>query len=879
MKLDTLSENSIIIAPSYLHPFLRKKLLEHKNGVLNIAIFSLTTYLKRVTQKEYPSKQEILYTYRSILHKEIDLFPIFGYMFDSYEFLNTLYNFINELKIFHVCLDELPTQQTAHKELKQILEKLIHIDTEADHFRHVSSSLDDDLSHIYIQDIFFDTHEEEIKKVFLEKGAHLLELEKPQQEKHYLSAINKRQEIEACARIIIDQGINVNTCHISLCDTSYQPLIKQIFDRYQIPYTIVNEKSCNTVIENMILILQYIMNPSATTAFSLLKSPLFHITNFEALEEYLQLYQNDFDTPFVYIQQIDIHSKLLLETDIRKLKTLETKAEIARLESQQILQDLQATSIDESLEKAVHFLTKYADLRTKEERNDLQTIYQYFQDCHTYCHQYEDLSLLIDFLENNHGNNVIDHYQGVIIHSLTQLYPFGKDHFILGATQQHFPGFMSYGGIFDETYVQQTSFPALASRYDIFMQQIDKVLCLSPNTYVFYPIGNYEGKAYEAANEIEEWATKKATPYLFSHRYIKYDYPKTIQHSHALYLRKGQLHSSISSFELYARCPFAYFLRYGLSLQAFSAFQIDSNYVGNMNHFILEKIQKTYQKDYIHVDQTIIENIIAEEIHSLQSLFPRQKLVYQGLQTRLLDSMMQTLTRLKDFEENSLLTIHQNEYAFTQELPLANATILLHGKIDRIDVRSTKAIVFDYKSSARKLDENEVFKGLQLQLLTYAYIVKEQFKKDILGSFYISLKNENITYDAGKIQRRPIEYSENSQERLHLIWQKEHKLSGWIFDEQISDADITGTHLQGLTKKKDGSFGIRKLYDFEKIETYIKEVYNIVAGQILTGNIALTPSEKACTFCKYHSICRFHGRFHQKDTLIEHEAIWKGGAS
>ena len=82
------------------------------------------------------------------------------------------------------------------------------------------------------------------------------------------------------------------------------------------------------------------------------------------------------------------------------------------------------------------------------------------------------------------------------------------------------------------------------------------------------------------------------------------------------------------------------------------------------------------------------------------------------------------------------------------------------GKIDRIDIGKNEdgnyLRIIDYKSSAKDIDLNEVYAGLQIQLLTYMdAICKEE---DLLpaGILYFSLLEQIIKSDR-KLQEDEIE--------------------------------------------------------------------------------------------------------------------------
>ena len=65
----------------------------------------------------------------------------------------------------------------------------------------------------------------------------LLQDEEIPHERKFYHAVNKRQEIEGCAQYILRHEMKAEDVAITLADTSYIPLLEQIFTRYHIPYT------------------------------------------------------------------------------------------------------------------------------------------------------------------------------------------------------------------------------------------------------------------------------------------------------------------------------------------------------------------------------------------------------------------------------------------------------------------------------------------------------------------------------------------------------------------------------------------------------------------------------------------------------------------
>lgn len=257
----------------------------------------------------------------------------------------------------------------------------------------------------------------------------------------------------------------------------------------------------------------------------------------------------------------------------------------------------------------------------------------------------------------------------------------------------------------------------------------------------------------------------------------------------------------------------------------------------------------------------------------MQDVFPSLEKKLENVAQRILTSMTQTLGLLDDFEQHSILSPYLREKEFHYSIPLGDdISLALKGYIDRIDASDEFLCILDYKSSAKMLSEANVFSALQLQLLTYSIVCSKEFHKRVIGSFYVSLKNENIPYTAGKLSRRkPVTHLPSSKEEYEEIRHKAHRMNGWVMDSDIQALDDNGAHIVGVSQNKEGIIKPRKLYDLGSIERYFTKMYQMIGNRIINGDIRCLPMEEACMFCSYYEICRFKGIYAEKTQLVEVE--------
>lgn len=264
----------------------------------------------------------------------------------------------------------------------------------------------------------------------------------------------------------------------------------------------------------------------------------------------------------------------------------------------------------------------------------------------------------------------------------------------------------------------------------------------------------------------------------------------------------------------------------------------------------------------------------------MAAIYPSFQVQIDIIKKRMKHSIMKNLAYLNDMEEHSHLAPFKSEYEFWWELPLKEEIkIRLHGFIDRIDASSGYARIIDYKSSRKALTEKDVFAGLQLQLLTYALLVEQDFQKTMLGAYYFSMKNENIAIAAGKMTRRPVAYVPFGKDDYDEQQKASKKLRGWTMEKDVDIIDDDATHIYGIRQNKDGEIKARNTYALDVIKEHFFTIYQSIGSRLLQGDIDCTPTSDACMFCPYADICRFKGYPRVVEPIVEvDDTIYKGGA-
>lgn len=860
-----ITNNSIILAPSVLHKAIQKELLTGKKGCIGISIQTIENYLLSLVP--HPNNFDtILFQYHQCIKHVLPYISIYKDICDKDYFLQECMQFLDDLKFYKVSIDSLPQDSAEEKEINLILKTLYDIPTRMQYIIRASEQLSPSSKTIYLYPSFLNDKQEILCHRLRKQGAKLITTDPLQTHSDFFHAMNKREEVEAMAQYIIHHDIDAEDVTITICNASYSSLIAQVFQRYHIPYTLLNKTAQNIPAKRYCALLSYYLRPNDESFIALLDHEIFPYASQLELKKYLQLFQAHIND--IIKELPDVRGELLNDYELEKLKQLREKAKEAQDIILPVITSLLSLTWQDALIAISDIIVEHLNVNEQHHFIQVQTCIQH---AYPYLSSKEDLSFLHDRLRTLTAAEEMP-LQGVLIHNLKTLLPRRKHHFIVGAIQSDYPAFPLKKGIFNEAYYAKTPLPDMQTRYHAYMKQLQQQLQQSPHTIISYPLGDYEGKGKEAALEIESFVQKKAIAYPIRYNRILYIPNIAISDKQAkhLYLKDDTLHGSISSFERYQKCPFSYYLRYGLKLKEPFQSTFDESKAGTLAHHILEVLTKTYGKAYVDVQTEKIEEILIDELQAIVSVFPNRGDWANLMKQRLLLNITQNLSILKEMEKHNEMTIFQSEYEFYYNYELEeNTTLRLHGFIDRIDQKNEYLRIIDYKSSAKSLQEQQVFAALQLQLITYGIVARHDFQKKLLGTYYISLKNENIPYTAGKMKRRPVSYEPLNDIDYHDAIFTAHRLQGWSMDPHIEIIDDNGQHIKGISMNKNGEVTSRKLYNMNILEAHFQTMYQKIGKRILSGDISIMPQESACQYCKYHEICRFKGFAKKPESLID----------
>lgn len=357
---------------------------------------------------------------------------------------------------------------------------------------------------------------------------------------------------------------------------------------------------------------------------------------------------------------------------------------------------------------------------------------------------------------------------------------------------------------------------------------------------------------------------------------------KTISENLALEMYGDELYGSISSFETFSSCKFAYFLRYGLNLEEREEYKFAVNDFGTVLHAVIEQVSRIVSdaKESIslledekrrRLVRECIDNVTRDYKDTILKDSSRNEFMIKRM-TDLADRTMWTIGKQL---QSGLFRPDEYEKSFVMDSEINvdgtdTRKLSMRGVIDRIDICEDDDNVYvrvvDYKSGKSDFELIKTYYALKLQLVTYmkAAMRLEAVKhpdKNIVpaGIFYYNIDNPIIETDS----EDEAEINEKIQEAL--------RMKGVVNDKPeivrlMDDTSDSKSLVVPVAFKKDGSFDnsrskIISTRQFGLLTDFISEKAEQIGKDVLKGSIDINPYEdgnrNSCEYCSYRAVCGF----------------------
>lgn len=300
------------------------------------------------------------------------------------------------------------------------------------------------------------------------------------------------------------------------------------------------------------------------------------------------------------------------------------------------------------------------------------------------------------------------------------------------------------------------------------------------------------------------------------------------------------INASVSRLEEYARCPFSYFAKYNLKAKERRSNQLTYLDIGNIFHGIIEEFtESTHLLPLSKEESTAWVELISEKIKPNYPVenYP-QKFTWERIKTIAATSLW---VMSRQFSEGDFL-LYAREFAFTDPVIIDidyEKSFALTGKIDRIDILrdedKTYLKITDYKSSQKDFNTEDIYSGVQLQLIIYlnALMQRGDFENPQPGGLFYFKMDDPLT--------------PTDQDLINNF-----KMTGLVLNDPLvmNAIEKTSKILPGKNYRLNKE-------DFDRLISAACESIKNLGSKLTKGYIAPEPYKKntVCSVCKYRTMC------------------------
>lgn len=324
---------------------------------------------------------------------------------------------------------------------------------------------------------------------------------------------------------------------------------------------------------------------------------------------------------------------------------------------------------------------------------------------------------------------------------------------------------------------------------------------------------------------------------------------------------------SASKAEVYSKCPFSYFCKFGIDAKPMKTAEYDALQNGTLVHYVLEHAVSSHGAGLGQLDaqqrRGEIAGLIREYADQTFGGYDKLDCEFLYLMERVAVVLDDIVRRIGgDFLQSEFTPDRFELQIGSEELEairvkISDGSVLLRGVVDRVDIYKadgkTYVRVVDYKTGSKKFDVSDLFYGINMQMLLYLFAVVD-------SDLYDNAECAGVLYLPS---RREIKVSSRGASDQPEKADDELCMNGLILNDETvlkaMEPDGSGNYIPYFPHNARKKSSLAAKEDFARLEKQVFRVLAQIGENLHSGNIAVDPVDtktgSACAYCDYRSVC------------------------
>lgn len=838
-------------------------------------ITGLSLYSPSAFQDEETMGREALnLSFHQHLMKRKEQFPLYGAMFRFPSFVDEILKFAGECVLYDISAEELPEEDDSEKELKKITAMALALDLPEKHQKKMAEELGGKLEDLKkdhevscIPSFASSVFQADVRKILQEHVPFQTEEQvHPAEKRRY--ADSDHQEIEAVVQDMIaklngDPSLRFN---VICANPSVQTeILDMVLSEYQLPYSAVSRQTEKVMQQRWCALCDYGLHPDDMERFNAAVScGAFGKMPKGKADAFLRTSLSSLHVDKTVLTKME-HSAYRNHVHDFQQGSEGAEAYLADIR-EEIDSIIKAPGAKELAVNAFNIVRIQA--HEKEEVMAGMGLRKLLSNCLGWIETKDDLAYLLEICRNETGTEMHLGSDQIIVTDLHHPVRCADISYVLGCSEDFYPGFKVRDGLFDEAYTAKVKkFPSMGERLDLYNRELSWIRRSASKELIYsMASADFDGKEKSWYVDLDERISEKAKWPLASLRPMAAD-PCQLPtgEAEASFMPEGTLVTSVTASERYFNCPMAWFYQYGLKVDENTPLGLDAAAMGTLWHAMMEDAYKNRKdvndgRSYTDWSEEEIRQYLDQQFDVLRAALPGLRVRINLTEEKMFHHTRLLLKWLQEMEAETVYVPAEAETSFRKIPVTKDGSVQVNGRIDRVDhFGDTQFRIIDYKSGNDKYSQTRFAQGLQTQLVTYMLIYQNMHpERRAAGAWYCHLNPALTvgigakTVGRGKKMELAVSKFDEAENREAALGAR--KMPGVLIDsEQKDGVDETGGRFCAFSS-------LPEVEDQDTMEDMLNEIYGQFYEGVKSGFFPADPVKGACSFCLLKGICRFKGR-------------------